>query len=192
MTQIALFGTSADPPSIAHREILRWLSRRFDRVAVWAADNPLKTHQTLLKHRSAMLRLTIEDLKQPDGTSKGVENIECYPQLSDPRTLNSVGKARQYWPDADLYLAIGADLVFQLPQWYRAAELLQQVGIVVVPRPGCPMELEDLDRLRKACPVEIADLKMPDVSSSSYRTTKDPQTITMRVAEYIDREHLYS
>ncbi|NMG61075.1 nicotinic acid mononucleotide adenylyltransferase, partial [Geitlerinema sp. P-1104] len=25
MNHIALFGTSADPPSIAHREILRWL-----------------------------------------------------------------------------------------------------------------------------------------------------------------------
>ena len=128
MTQIALFGTSADPPSIAHREILRWLSQRFDLVAVWAADNPLKTHQTPLVHRLAMLRLTIEDLKQPDDRSGGIENIEFYPQLSDPRTINSVRKARRYWPDADFRLAIGADLVHQLPQWYRAAELLEQVG----------------------------------------------------------------
>ena len=46
MTQIALFGTSADPPSIAHREILRWLCDRYDWVAVWASDNPMKPQQT--------------------------------------------------------------------------------------------------------------------------------------------------
>ena len=191
MTDIALFGTSADPPSVAHREILRWLAGRFDRVAVWAADNPLKTHQTPLAHRSAMLRLTIEDLKQFDRFSPGIENIEFYPELSHPRTVNSIAWARKYWPDADFSLVIGADLVRQLPQWYRAAELLQQVGVVVIPRPGCAIEPADLAQLQSLCRVEIANLQMPDVSSSAYRTTKDPQAITMRVADYIAREHLY-
>ena len=55
MTQIALFGTSADPPTSGHQAILLWLSQRFDKVVVWASDNPFKTHQTLLEHRMAML-----------------------------------------------------------------------------------------------------------------------------------------
>ncbi|MEM6592470.1 MAG: nicotinic acid mononucleotide adenylyltransferase, partial [Cyanobacteria bacterium P01_C01_bin.73] len=40
MTRIALFGTSADPPHQGHQAILTWLARRFNHVAVWAADNP--------------------------------------------------------------------------------------------------------------------------------------------------------
>ena len=43
--RIALFGTSADPPTAGHQKILRWLSEGYDRVAVWAADNPFKCHQ---------------------------------------------------------------------------------------------------------------------------------------------------
>lgn len=42
MTRVALFGTSADPPTVGHQAILRWLSEHYDQVAVWAADNPFK------------------------------------------------------------------------------------------------------------------------------------------------------
>ena len=59
---VALFGTSADPPTAGHQAILKWLSERYDWVAVWASDNPFKFHQTSLEHRGAMLRLLIEDI----------------------------------------------------------------------------------------------------------------------------------
>lgn len=42
MTQIALFGTSADPPTSGHQAILLWLSQRFDKVVVWPRIIPLK------------------------------------------------------------------------------------------------------------------------------------------------------
>jgi cytidyltransferase-related domain len=65
MTKIALFGTSADPPTSGHQAILFWLSQRFDKVVVWASDNPFKNHQTLLEHRMAMLSLLIEEINAP-------------------------------------------------------------------------------------------------------------------------------
>ncbi|WP_421657438.1 adenylyltransferase/cytidyltransferase family protein [Leptothermofonsia sp. ETS-13] len=65
MLNIALFGTSADPPTAGHRAILVWLSQRYDCVAVWASDNPFKTHQTPLEHRMAMLQLLINDINPP-------------------------------------------------------------------------------------------------------------------------------
>jgi nicotinate-nucleotide adenylyltransferase len=68
MVNIALFGTSADPPTSAHQAILNWLSYHYDHVAVWASDNPFKTHQTPLEHRSTMLRLLIEDISPPRRT----------------------------------------------------------------------------------------------------------------------------
>ncbi|MCS6815631.1 MAG: adenylyltransferase/cytidyltransferase family protein, partial [Cyanobacteria bacterium] len=55
MMDIALFGTSADPPTVGHQAILLWLLEHFDYVAVWAADNPFKSHQASLHHRLAML-----------------------------------------------------------------------------------------------------------------------------------------
>lgn len=37
---IALFGTSADPPTIGHQGILQWLSGRYDVVVVWCRIIP--------------------------------------------------------------------------------------------------------------------------------------------------------
>ncbi|NJM46313.1 MAG: nicotinic acid mononucleotide adenylyltransferase, partial [Alkalinema sp. RU_4_3] len=43
MLKLALFGTSADPPTLGHLAIVNYLSAKYDRVAVWAADNPFKS-----------------------------------------------------------------------------------------------------------------------------------------------------
>jgi nicotinate-nucleotide adenylyltransferase len=118
MTEIALFGTSADPPTAGHRVILEWLSEHFDRVAVWASDNPFKNHQTSLEHRAMMLALLIRDIDSPQ------KNICLRQDLSDRRSLFSVEKARQVWgEDAEYTLVIGSDLAGQIRRWYRAGEL---------------------------------------------------------------------
>lgn len=187
MLSIALFGTSADPPTAGHQAILSWLSQHFDHVAIWAANNPFKSHQTPLEHRSAMLRLLIEDIDSPR------HNLTLYPELSSPRTLITVERARQRWPQAELTLTIGADLVAQLPQWYQIEDLLQQVKLLVVPRPGYPLEDADLWHLRRmGAAIAIADLTGPAISSTAYREAGNPAALTPNVEAYIHREHLYA
>lgn len=187
MKRVALFGTSADPPTAGHQAILRWLSQHYDWVAVWAADNPFKSHQTSLEHRGAMLRLLIEDINSPR------QNIVFHPELSSYRTLETLEKAKGYWgADADFTLVIGSDLVSQLPRWYRVKDLLRQVQLLVVPRPGYPVGDADLQRLMQlGAEVAIADLTGLAVSSTAYRENGDTQALTPPVQAYIHREHLY-
>lgn len=187
MKRIALFGTSADPPTSGHQAILSWLSQHYDWVAVWAADNPFKSHQTALEHRGAMLRLLIEDIDPPR------LNIGLHPELSSRRTLETVHKAKERWgADADLTLVIGSDLVSQMPRWYRVEDLLWQVHLLVVPRLGYAVEDAGLEDLRQlGAKVAIADLTVPDVSSTKYRENGDTQALTPPIEAYIHREHLY-
>ena len=193
MKEIALFGTSADPPTTGHQAIISWLCESFDWVAVWAADNPLKAgQQTPLKHRAAMLQLAIEEIAATR------DNLGFYPELSNPRTLETVRRARSFWPDASFCLAIGSDLVRQIPRWYRAEDLLGQVGLLVVPRPGYAIAAADLERLRQlGTSVAIAPVEPPRVSSSAYRQHRDkiapgePQPLPPVVRSYIHREQLY-
>ena len=187
MKRIALFGTSADPPTAGHQAIINWLAERYDWVAVWAADNPFKSHQTPLEHRGAMLRLLIEDIES------AAHNIGFHPELSSYRTLETVEKAREYWgSNAELTLVIGSDLVSQLPRWYRVEDLLRQVQLLVVPRPGYVLEEPDLQQLRQlGAELAIADLTGPAVSSTAYRENKDTQALTPPIEAYIHREHLY-
>jgi nicotinate-nucleotide adenylyltransferase len=187
MINIALFGTSADPPTSAHQAIINWLSHHYDHVAVWASDNPFKSHQTPLEHRSNMLRLLIEDIEPPR------QNISLYQSLSSPRTLETVGKARAHWGvHVNFTLVIGADLVNQMPRWYQIEQLLEQVHLLVVPRPGYEIDDAGLEALRKlGAEVAIADLKAPAVSSTAYREKGDTEAVTPPVEDYIHREHLY-
>jgi len=187
MCNIALFGTSADPPTAGHQAIIAWLADHCDRVAVWAADNPFKGHQTPLPHRTAMLRLLIDDLDPPR------PNVQLHPELSQLRTIHTLELARQQWPEAQFTLVIGSDLVPQLPRWYRAEELFHLANLLVVPRPGYPLEEADLSDLRqRGAQVAIADLTGPDTSSSAYREHGHTPSITPPVEDYIHREHLYS
>lgn len=188
MVNIALFGTSADPPTAAHQAILKWLSHRFDHVAVWASDNPFKSHQTPLEHRSTMLRLLIEEIEPP------LQNISLYQSLSSPRTLETVEKARSHWgPQVTFTLVIGSDLVSQMPRWYQINQLLNQVELLIVPRPGYSIDDVGIEELRRlGAKIAIADLQAPAVSSTAYRENGDIKAVTPPVEDYIHREQLYA
>ncbi|MEM6838230.1 MAG: nicotinate-nucleotide adenylyltransferase [Cyanobacteria bacterium P01_C01_bin.120] len=185
--QIALFGMSADPPHRGHGKILQWLAQHFDHVAVWAADNPFKEHQCPLSDRAAMLSLMIRDLSVSPG------KIGLYKELSHRRSLVSAQQAQEIWPQAELTLVVGADLVEQLPHWYQALELFQIVNILVIPRPGYQPSSQALTAIRQAGgQIAIADtLKTAEVSSSYYRETEDPHALSAAVSAYINQRNLY-
>ncbi|WP_071517490.1 nicotinate-nucleotide adenylyltransferase [Geitlerinema sp. PCC 9228] len=189
-TKIALFGTSADPPSIAHREILHQLAANFDWVAVWASDNPFKSHQTPLERRATMLQLVIHDVMRHQPNAQG--NIGYHPELSSSRALLTVERAEQIWPNADFTFVVGSDLLEQLPRWYRVEEFLQKVQLLVVPRAGYPIKEKEVETLKQmGARLAIAHMEIPDTSSTAYRQIKDPNAVPQPIAEYIHRERLY-
>jgi len=187
MLNVALFGTSADPPTAGHQAILVWLSQHFDHVAVWAADNPFKSHQTPLIHRMTMLQLLIDDIDPPR------HNLRLYPELSKPRTIHTVEIAAALWPDAVFTLVIGADLVYQLPNWYRVEALMERVNLLIIPRPGFTLNEAALAELRRrGARLTIADVTGPDTSSTAYRENGDTDALTPPIEAYIHREQLYA
>ena len=187
MQKISLFGTSADPPTIGHQTILHWLSNHYDRVVVWASDNPFKQHQTSLIDRTQMLSLAISEI---DLTHN---NINLHPELSDRRTLVTVNKAKQKWQEAEFTLVIGSDILAQITSWYRSEELLAQVRLLIVPRLGYGIKDKDLTALKQAGgKFAIASLNAPKVSSSTYRLYKDKSLVIPAVNNYIWQKNLYN
>jgi nicotinate-nucleotide adenylyltransferase len=135
-----------------------------------------------------MLRLLIEEIEPPR------RNISLYQDLSSPRTLETIEQARKHWGlQVELTLVIGSDLISQMPRWYQIENLLRQVQLLVVPRPGYEIDEADLEELRKlGAEVAIADLQAPAVSSTAYRENRDTKAITPPVEDYIHKEHLYA
>ena len=187
MKKIALFGTSADPPTAGHSAILQWLSQHYDLIAVWASNNPFKSHQTELEHRANMLKVLIDSLEVEHN------NVALYQNFSSCRTLETVQQAKLVWGNlAEFTLVIGSDLPSQMPNWYGIKELLQQVALLVIPRPGYSIEEKDLAALRDlGGKCAIADFYAPSVSSTAYRKNRDPDAVIPPVEDYINREKLY-
>ena len=62
---IALFGTSADPPTIGHKKILEELSKIYPLTISYVSNNPNKKHKEDISVRSNLLKTLIEDLDNP-------------------------------------------------------------------------------------------------------------------------------
>jgi nicotinate-nucleotide adenylyltransferase len=189
--QIALFGTSADPPTLGHQCILNWLRPQFDQIAVWASDNPFKTHRASLLDRHGMLQCLIEDCRPIDWPIDRPTALQLHPTLSYPRSLDTLTAAQQLWPNAQFTFVIGSDLLHQIPTWYQADRLLSQVHLLVIPRPGAPIDDADRHRVEAlGSSITIAPILGLPISSSAYRSG-DRQTVSPGVAHYIQTHQLY-
>ena len=187
MNRIALFGTSADPPTAGHQSIISWLSFHYDQVGVWASNNPFKKHQTSLYHRTAMLRLLIEDI-YPYRC-----NIHLSKSLSHHKSLISIARAKNIWESqANYTLVIGSDLVKQICEWYHVEKLFSEVSILIVLRSGYVVNKLDLQTLNKlGGKYQIVDLNAPGISSTTYRKYRDKNVLIKSIQDYIIKKQLY-
>ena len=115
INSIALFGTSADPPTLGHESLLGELIKIFPKVVTWASDNPDKKHQIPLLKRSELLRILVKKISNP--------KLELVQELSSPRTIHTLKKAFQLWPEASFSFVIGSDLAVQVPKWLNAKSI---------------------------------------------------------------------
>ena len=181
---LALFGTSADPPTAGHRALLQGLARTYGQVATWASDNPFKQHGASLQQRAALLQRLVDDLADP--------RIALHQELSSPRALTTLERAAALWPDRELVFVVGGDLAPQVPRWYRATELLQRCRLAVVPRQGVPLQPDALDSLRQlGGRPELLELPVPGTASSAVRAQPDPQQLPAAVWEELVKHNLY-
>ena len=183
---IALFGTSANPPTIAHQKIICWLSEYYDLVAVWASNNPSKQQQVSLKVRIEMLDLLIKELDER------ISNVHLCTNISDRKTVNTVTKAKAIWSDAELTLVVGSDLAKQISKWYQIQKIFEQVKVLIVSRIGYELTTSDLENLKAlGSRYEVAELLISEVSSSQYRETKDSKLLTPAIQKYLQQSQLY-
>lgn len=185
--EIAIFGTSADPPTISHQGILIYLACHYDLVSVYASDNPFKSHASSLFHRQQMLDLLVKDLQ--------VDYPHVYhtPEVSDRRSFSTLVKAKEKWGENHSFtLVIGSDLASQIFQWYQAEKLLSQVKILVIPREGYPLTPLQIEKIN-LCSLggAIATCQIPPYSSTNYRENHQDSSLTPTIKDYIKKNGLY-
>ncbi|MFM8259205.1 MAG: nicotinate-nucleotide adenylyltransferase [Vulcanococcus sp.] len=181
---LALFGTSADPPTAGHRALLAGLASTYGQVATWASDNPLKQHGASLAQRAVLLQRLVDDLADP--------RISLHQELSSPRALTTLERAAALWPGRELVFVVGGDLAPQVPRWYRAAELLRRCRLAVVPRQGFSLDPAALETLRQlGGRPEVLVLPVPGTASSAVRAQPSPEQLPAAVWNELVKHNLY-
>ncbi len=186
---MALFGTSADPPTIGHQSILAGLGRRYPMVATWASNNPLKSHGAPLAVRCQLLQTVVDGLKTR--RCQGCR-LELRQDFSSRRALESVQAARACFPSARLLFVVGVDLLPQIPGWYRSAELLRCCCLAVIPRNNWPPPEEAMARLQASgAHLEVLPLCIPPVASSQIRQQPNPALVPKELLPILVSQGLY-
>ena len=181
---IALFGTSADPPTLGHEALLSELTKIFPKVITWASDNPDKKHQIPLLKRTQLLRILVKKISHP--------KLELVQELSSPRTIHTLKKAFQLWPEASFSFVIGSDLAMQVPKWLNAKSILSKVRIAIAMRDGWPISDVQLAKIKKlGGKIEILPFTIPESSSSKFRERPQKVLVPEELVPLLLEENLY-
>ena len=184
INSIALFGTSADPPTLGHEALLSELIKIFPKVITWASDNPEKKHHIPLLKRTQLLRILVKKISHP--------KLELVQELSSPRTIFTLKKAFQLWPEANFSFVIGSDLAIQVPKWLNARSILNKTKIAIAMRDGWPISDKQLEEIKKlGGKIELLPFKIPESSSSKFRKSPQEFLVPEEIIPLLLAENLY-
>ena len=162
------FGGSFNPIHHAHLVCARAVAeaRGFERVIlIPSALPPHKLQQTDLappEHRLAMCRLAAA--ADPLFDVSDVELRRSGPSytLETAREFKRQGWSHVAW-------LIGADMVPILPTWHRPYDLLREVELVVMARPGWSMDWQALPEAFRTLEANVVEAPLIDISATTIR-----------------------
>ncbi|MDR3754823.1 MAG: nicotinate (nicotinamide) nucleotide adenylyltransferase [Terracidiphilus sp.] len=162
--RVAFFGGSFDPPHNGHLAVARAARAAFALDTVLFAPvgmQPLKPEgpAASFADRVAMTRLAIAgepgfQVSLADAP-KPADDRNSAPSYTPNYTIDTLARLRtSLTPDGALFCLMGADSIFGLRRWHRAAELPFVAPLIVASRPGQPLQNLQVD-LKAALPIGL-------------------------------------
>ena len=181
---IALFGTSADPPTIGHKKILEELSKIYSFTISYVSNNPNKNHKEDISIRSHLLKTLIEDLDNP----KILFN-QC---VSSQWAVESIKKCKRIYEFNNLDFVIGSDLIKDIFYWIKFDKIVDEVSFLVISREGYPVESNTLKMLETyKVKFKISTIKIPKISSSKLRSNFNFSNLPTSLIDIVKKNNLY-
>jgi len=181
---IALFGTSADPPTIGHKKILEELSKIYSFTIGYVSNNPKKNHKENISIRSHLLKTLIEDLDNP--------KILFNQSVSSQWAVESIKKCKEIYEFNDLDFVIGSDLIKDIFCWKNFDKIIEEVNFFIILRDGYPVESNTIKML-KAYKVKfrISNIKIQNISSSKFRLNFNYSNLPTSLIDIVKKNNLY-
>ena len=181
---IALFGTSADPPTIGHEKILEELSKIYAFTVSYVSNNPNKNHKEDISIRSHLLKTLIEDL---DNTK-----ILFNQSVSSQWAAESIKKCKRIYEFNNIDFVIGSDLIKDIFYWKNFDKIIDEVSFLVILREGYPVESNTLKMLETyKVKFKISSIKIPNISSSKFRLNSNYSNLPPSLIDVVKKNNLY-
>ena len=198
MKKIAIYGGSFDPPHIGHKALAENLAKACSAdkvIIVPTAMSPFKDKSgAAAEDRLEMCRLTFcEDLFT-------VSDIEIN-RGGKSYTVDTVRAVKEMYPDSQLYLFMGDDMLLSFHRWYEYRTIMSMCTLVA----ACRTEnLSELDAMREYAGEMLGDdgtgvmicSNVPvEISSTEIRAQLsaegESKMLLPKVNEYIKLRGLY-
>ncbi len=194
--RIGILGGTFDPIHFGHIEMGRKLIEMgiVDKILYIAPGTPYTRKQNAVKaeHRYNMLCLALEG-------EKGL--IPCDIELKREGISYTIDTMEQLEKEYDdLYFITGADMLLDLPRWYRAEDMMRNYKFLTIDRENSFNDKEYKEKAEKqisdySMNVEFINIKTPDISSTAIRNSKDEEELLRYIPEkvltYIKENKLY-
>jgi len=181
---IALFGTSADPPTTGHKKILEELSKIYAFTISYVSNNPNKKHQEDITIRSYLLKTLIEDLDNP--------KILFNQGVSSQWAVESIKKCKKIYELNNLDFVVGSDLIKDIFCWKDFDKIIKEVCFFIILREGHPVESNTLKMLETyKVKFRISKIKIPNISSSKFRLNFNYSNLPKSLIDIVKKNNLY-
>ena len=182
--RIALFGTSADPPTIGHKKILEELSNIYSFVIAYASDNPKKKHKENIFFRNLLLKSLIKDMNNP--------KIIFNQKISSQWAIESIEECKKIYPFSKIDFIIGSDLITEIFSWKNFDKIIHTVKLLIIKREGYPIGSKTLKMLETNKVIfEISSLNIPNISSSMVRLNNNYSDLPKSLIDIVKKNNLY-
>ena len=182
--RIALFGTSADPPTIGHKKILEELSNIYYCVITYASDNPKKKHKENISFRNLLLKSLIKDINNP--------KIIFNQKISSQWAIESIEECKKIYDFSKIDFVIGSDLITEIFSWKNFDKIIHAVKLLIIKREGYPIEPKTLKMLKTNKVIfEISSLNIPNISSSMVRLNNNYSDLPKSLIDIVKKNNLY-
>ena len=182
--KIALFGTSADPPTNGHKKILEELSKIYAFTISYVSNNPNKTHKEDISIRSHLLKTLIKDLDNP--------KILFNQRLSSKWALESIKKCKEIYEFDNLDFVIGSDLIKDIFCWKNFDKIIKEVSFFIILREEHPVESNTIKMLETyKVKFRISNIKIPNISSSKFRLNFNYSNLPTSLIDFVKKNNLY-
>ncbi len=181
---IALFGTSADPPTIGHEKILEGLSKIYAHTICYVSNNPKKKHKEDIAIRSQLLKTLIEDLDDC--------KILFDQSVTSKWAVESIKKCKKIYEIDNLDFVIGSDLIQDIFCWKNFKKIIKEVSFFIILREGYPVESNTLKMLETYnVKFKISSIKIPNISSSKFRLNFNYSNLPSSLIDFVKKNNLY-